>query len=240
MRYGRTRQSLWCDAGVRSLLPPELWESLVSRGLRRVYRTGDRLMSEGETDTRVVVLTEGRVKVTCNEEDGTEVLLAIRCAGDVLGERAAIDHGVRSATVTALRPCTARVLTADEFMQFVSEHNLGMALLRLAIARQREGQQIRVELSTLPAERRLARTLLRLADTMDGEPGGSVTLDLALPQEELARAIGASRSQVAAHLGRLRELGIVSTGRRRLVVHDLARLRAVADGRRSRRQGTLP
>jgi CRP-like cAMP-binding protein len=208
-----------------------VWESLVSQGVRRVYDTGERLISEGEADTRVIVLIEGRVKVTCNEEDGTEVLLAIRGAGDVIGERAAIDQGVRSATVTALRPCSTRVLAAHEFIDFLDTHDLALTMLRLAVSRQRESQQIRVELSTLPVHRRLVRTLLRLVEAMESRAQGPIVVDLGMPQEELARAIGASRSQVAAHLARLREAGIVSTGHRRVVILDPARLRAEDAGR---------
>jgi len=187
-------------------------------------------MTEGERDTRVIVLMEGRVKVTCCEEDGTEVLLSIRGAGDVVGERAAIDQRLRSATVTALRRCSTRVLTAGEFMQFIGANDLVHPLLRLSVSRQREGQLIRVELSTLPVGRRLVRTLLRLATALDGRAENAVTVDLGLSQEELARAIGASRSQVAAHLARLRDAGIVSTGHRRIVVLDRARLRDIDVG----------
>ena len=58
-----------------------------------------------------------------------------------------------------------------------------------------------------------------------------VTVDLGLPQEELARAIGASHSQVAAHLQRLRREGVVPTERRRIVILDRDRLRALDAGR---------
>jgi CRP-like cAMP-binding protein len=223
---------VWCDAGVRSLLSDDVWQRLTCLGRKRTYDTGERLIMQGDTDTHVIVLVDGRVKVTYSEEDGTEVLLSIRGPGDVVGERAAIDQGVRSATVTALRPCTTRVLSASDFFTFVDAHDLERPLLRLAVARQREGQLIRVELSTLPVPRRLVRTLLRLGDAMEGGvAGGPVALDFGIPQEELARAIGASRSQVAAYLGRLRQEGVVSTGRRRVVIQDRERLRALDAGR---------
>jgi CRP/FNR family cyclic AMP-dependent transcriptional regulator len=227
MRYGL---DVWCDGGFRAVLPGDLWDTLASLGTRRTYATGQHLMTEGETDTRVIVLVEGRVKVTCTEDDGTEVLLSIRGAGDVVGERAAIDRGVRSATVTALRHCSARVLSAREFMGFVRQHDLADAMLRFGVSRQREGQAIRVEISTLPVARRLVRTLLRLAEAFDDHSGGAVAIDIGIPQEELAHAIGASRSQLAVHLARLRAEGIVATGSRRIVVLDPARLRAADAG----------
>jgi CRP-like cAMP-binding protein len=193
----------------------------------RVYETGEQLIAEGQASTYVVVLTAGRVKVTCNEEDGTEVLLAIRGPGDIVGERAAIDLDVRSATVTALRRCTARVLSAEQFLHFVDSHALSRAMLRFAVSRQRESQHIRVELSTLPVSRRLVRALLRLTDALDPTSQGPIAVDLGIPQEDLARAIGASRSHVAAHLARLRDREILSTARRRIVVLDRERLRAM-------------
>jgi CRP-like cAMP-binding protein len=222
---------MWCDAGFRSLLTDDLWHAVGSLGVSRIFDTGEHLMIEGESGTRVVVLLDGRVKVTCCEVDGSEVLLAIRGGGDVVGERAAIDHGLRSATVTALRRCSTRLVTAGEFMRFVHAHDLANAMLRLSISRQREGQMIRVELSTLPVARRLERTLLRLAEAMGSGGEDSVTVDLGMPQEELARAIGASRSQVAAHLARLRDAHMVLTSRRRIAVLDLSGLRNLDAGR---------
>jgi CRP-like cAMP-binding protein len=206
---------------------------LISTGMARTYEAGEPLIIEGLADTRVIVLIEGRVKVTCCDADGNEVLLAIRGAGDVVGERAAIDRGIRSAMVTALRPCSTRVLTARQFMDFVHRHDLTTAMLELAVSRQREAQQIRVELTTMPVPRRLVRLLRRLVEALEHQGAAPVALDIGIPQDELAQAIGASRSQVAAHLGRLRRAGIVATGHRRIVVLDHARLRAVDLGRLS-------
>jgi len=229
---------VWCDAGVRSLLSDDLWKQLTALGRKRTYDTGARLIGEGEEDTHVIVLLDGRVKVTCSEQDGTEVLLSIRGDGDIVGERAAIDQDVRSASVTALRPCTARVLSAEEFFAFVDAHDLARPLLRLAVVRQREGQRIRVELTTLAVSQRLVRTLLRLGDAMGSTAAGTgigeepVAVDLGLSQEELARAIGASRSQVAACLRRLRRECVISTGRRRIVILDRDRLHRQDAGQR--------
>jgi CRP/FNR family cyclic AMP-dependent transcriptional regulator len=214
---------------MRSLLAPEQWTALASAGTARTYEPGERLMTEGELGTFVVVLLEGRVKSTCCEDDGTEVLLSIRGAGDVLGERSVIDWAVRSATVTARRRCSTRFLTASQFMELLHEH-LAEVTQRLAVSRQREGQTIRVEVSTLSVLRRLVRTLLRLVEAMDNASAGPVAVDLGIPQEELARAIGASRAQVAANLRLLRSAGIVSTGTRRIVTLDPTRLRAADAG----------
>src|SRR5689334_16038446 len=148
--------SFWCDGGIRSLVPEGVWSSLATQGVARRYRTGDVMLVQGSTGGgRVIVLVEGRVKVTRNEQDGTEVLLAIRDAGEIIGEMSALDGSAASATVTALRPCVTRVIPVADFLYFVRTHDLVRALLRHAAARRRESEQIRVELTTLPVSRRL-------------------------------------------------------------------------------------
>lgn len=206
------------------------WASIASQGVARRYATGEVLIPQGQASRRVIVLVEGRVKATRSEADGTEVLLAIRDAGEIIGEMSALDDGVASATVTALRPCLARVLPPRAFLDFVRTHDLALPLLRLAAQRRRESEQIRLELTTLPVSRRLVRTLLRLMDAIGVPSEMGIAVDLGMPQEELARAIGSSRSQLADTLARLRRLGVVDTERRRVVVRDPRALRKL-DGR---------
>jgi CRP/FNR family cyclic AMP-dependent transcriptional regulator len=218
---------LWCDGGVRALVSDDVWAALVSGGRQRTYEVGDVVLRQGDGRGHVVVLVDGLVKVARGQEDGGGVLLAIRGPGEIIGGMTVVDAGVSSATVSALVRCRAHVLAADEFMAFVAANDLALPLLRHAAVRQRESEDICVELSTLSVSRRLVRVLLRLAAAMGGRASDTVAVDLGLPQEELARAIGASRSQVAAALARLRADGIVATGRRRVLVRDPARLRAL-------------
>jgi CRP/FNR family transcriptional regulator, cyclic AMP receptor protein len=220
-------EGLWCDGGLRALVHSEVWSALTARGRPRVYGPGDVLVRQGDLGTHVLVLLDGLVKVARSGDDGSDVLLAVRGGGEVIGAMAAVDGAASSTSVTALGACRTRVLPASDFMAFVGTHDLALPLARHAVAWQRESEQICVELSTLPVSRRLVRILLRLAQTMGTEAGDAVAVDLGMPQEELARAIGASRSQVAADLARLRAEGILSTGRRRVLVRDPARLRAI-------------
>jgi CRP-like cAMP-binding protein len=223
---------VWGDAGLRSLLPADAWQALLSQGRRRAYEKGDRLIAQGDDDTTAIVLVEGRVKVTWCDEDGTEVLLAVRGPGDVVGERAAIDGGVRSASVTALSRCVVRVLSRHELVDFVDRRDLWLVMLNLSVSRQREGQSMLIERTTMQVGRRLARFLLRLAGATEPRGDDAMTIDLGLPQEELARAIGASRSQVTDCLKQMRDEGILLTRNRCIVILDPEGLRTF-DTRRS-------
>jgi CRP-like cAMP-binding protein len=64
---------------------------------------------EGEQSDRVLVILDGRVKVSLMTIDGKEVELAVRGPGDLIGELAFIDGERRSASATAVEPVSSLV-----------------------------------------------------------------------------------------------------------------------------------
>ena len=171
----------------------------------------------------MVLITAGQAKVTRVDAEGNEHLLVIRGPGEVVGEISVLDGSVRSATVTALIPCITYVVASGRFLRIVREKQVEDILLRYVIARFRESEDARAELAMLPAMQRIARVLLRFAAVVGGEHP-----ELDLSQDELAGATGLSRASVAAKLASLRRKGLIVTGRRSLVVRDLAGLRSTS------------
>ena len=179
-------------------------------------------MRQGEAGTYVLCLTSGRIKVTRSESDGSELLLAVRGPGEVVGAIAVIDGGPRSATVMALQRCVAYALPATRFRSIVDSYRLTDRLIRHVVERLREGEDLRSELAQLSAKCRVVAALLRFAAC-----DGSATQVVEISQDELAGAIGLSRAAVAAELSELRQAGLVATGRRRLEVLDAIALRRI-------------
>lgn len=202
--------------------PPSAWQALTSEGVPRWYRTGEVLARQGDRGGHVLILLRGHVKVVRLEADGNELLLAVRGPGDLIGELAVLDDGERSATVSALTSCFTRIVSAERFRSIIREFGLYDMLIRHAIRRLKEGEDIRAELARLPAPALVARTLLRLA----------TNLEVPLSQTDLAAATGLSRSAVAAELAALRRAEIITTARRRIVIQHPEALRAAASDKR--------
>ncbi|NKZ03914.1 Crp/Fnr family transcriptional regulator [Actinomadura latina] len=204
---------------------------LESRGRVRDFARGDTLFTEGEQPGWVAVLLRGRVKAFSYHEQGGEALLAVRGAGAVLGEVAAIDGLPRSASVQALEPVRALAVSAEEFMAFLQSHGrVSIIIMRMLCQRWRDADRKRVEFGMFDATGRVAQRLVELAErfgvphpTGTGEESVRITLNLS--QEELAGWVGASREAVSKALRTLRRHGWIETGRRRLIVHDLQALR---------------
>jgi CRP/FNR family cyclic AMP-dependent transcriptional regulator len=201
----------------------EMWRRLHGAGNERRFGVGDVVLRQGAPASHVLLLVSGRVKVSLTLPDGEILLLAVRGPGELLGEMAVLEGDGRSATVTAIDSCVTFVVPAERFLALVRTAGLEAELLRRAMRRIREGEAWRAETASLPAGPRVVRALVRLA-----VPGPEGPVDVGLSQVEIGQAVGLSRSVVASELAKLREQGVVRTSRRRILISDLARLRALA------------
>ncbi|WMD04626.1 Crp/Fnr family transcriptional regulator [Streptomyces sp. FXY-T5] len=165
------------------------------------------LLRQGDPATHVIVLESGSTLITLAGACGERTLLAVRGAGELLGELAVLDSQPRTATVIAAETCQIRIIPAAAFLTFVEEHDLLAPLLRHAIARVRESEAVRLELATASVPLRLASALSRLVEA------ASSASDLAvrLTQTELSQMIGASRNAVVNALKPWREQDWVRT-----------------------------
>ena len=212
----------------------EFWDQLTADeaaalervGRRRDYRRGAVLMRQSDRSDWVLVLRGGRVKVSVDTAGGTEVVLAVRGPGALLGEFSALDREPRSATVTALEPVSGLVVPVAEFEGFLQQHGrVAYLLIRTVISRLRDADRKRIEFGAHDTIGRVAARLVEMAERF-GQPGPD-GLRIALPfsQDELAGWIGASREAVSKALGVLRRSGSIRTSRMSVIVRDLDDLR---------------
>jgi len=205
-------------------------QALLNAGRPKHYRAGESIFAIGDPGSFVALIVQGRVKVFAPTARGTETVLSLLGAGDMVGELSAIEDEPprRMATVVALDAVVCRVVRANEFRSLVAERPaVALELLRMIADRLRTSDRRRVEFGAYGTTRRVARLLVDLA--ADGTPSDAgVLLGNLLTQDDLAGMVGASRESVARALATLRELGFVSTGRRQVAVLDLAGLREFA------------
>ena len=149
---------------------------------RRTYKRGATLFNEGDIADRVVVILDGNVKVSYFTDEGKEVVLAVRGPGDLLGELSALDAEPLSATVTAMGPVEALVLSADAFTDFLRRvPDAALLLLRTLSRKLRDADRKRVEFAELDTIGRVARRLVELAERFGAPAVDGVQIDLGLP-----------------------------------------------------------
>lgn len=201
-------------------------DAVESRGGIRRFRVGAALMHQGQIGDEVLILRSGRVKVTSTTREGKEIVLRFCGPGALLGELAVIEERPRSGTVEALEPVEALAISAHDFRGLLeSRASLSLALLRSVSNRFLDADRKRIEFGASQTLGRVAARLIELAER-HGEPAGTGTvITLPISQDELAGWTGSSREAVAGALHILRDLGLVSTERRRITVLDEEGLR---------------
>ncbi|HYZ92317.1 MAG TPA: Crp/Fnr family transcriptional regulator [Actinomycetota bacterium] len=214
--------------GFGAALSSDELNDFMSRGVRRTFRRGSFLMTEGEASDHVIVLLTGRAKVSSYTVEGKEVVLAVRGPGDLLGELSAFDGEPRLATVSALEPIEALIVPSERFTAFLEDHpRLAILLLETMTRRLRDSDRKRVEFGAYDTPGRVARRLIELVERYGEEGDGpSVRISLSLTQDELAGWTGSSREAVSKALREFRDRGWVTTGRRSIIVLDVDALRS--------------
>ncbi|CAL9295466.1 Crp/Fnr family transcriptional regulator [Streptomyces sp. R02] len=191
------------------------------------------LLHQREPSSYVLFLVQGWTKVTASAANGYEALLALRGAGDVVGESAALTGRPRSATVTALEPVRAVAVEHARFKEFLERFPAAsFALLGLTADRTRAADRRRLEFGSMNVRQRFAVLLLDLARSHGRRTPAGVELAVPLSKQELAGSVGASREMVQRLLRELREKDAVTTGRRTLLIRrpDVLRRIAAAEG----------
>ncbi|MEV8614795.1 Crp/Fnr family transcriptional regulator [Amycolatopsis sp. NPDC051373] len=197
--------------------------------VRRTYRRGDVVCREGDRAAVVVLLLSGHVRITNATSDGREVVIAVRGAGDVVGELGAIDGGPRSATVAALDDLDALVLPAARFAALCRrEAAISWALLLVLADRMRDIGRQRLDVGGGTITRRVAAQLMQLAVQHGVRRGDDIVIAIPGTQAELATTAAVSRESWARVTRELRRLGVLSTARGQVVIHRFAELGRLA------------
>lgn len=212
----------------REIVSTRVWQDLIQRSQRRIYRSSSILIRQGESASSVIALNEGIVKVVQYAENGNALTLTLRGPGQVLGEMGAILDQPRSATVSSVTACVGYVMSAHAFRGFLDRYELGTAVYKLAVDRMQEVERLHADLVSLTPAARVARVVAHLAAEVGRLNSGGILVELGMPRDELAAMAAMSRSAVVPLLGQLQTAGILALGRGRITIKDLDRLRVAA------------
>jgi len=185
---------------------------LAAEGPRRRisnYTAKQIFFSQGSPANSVFYLQTGRAKLTVIAKNGKEATVTLLAAGDFFGEEAIAGAGtLRTVTASAITACTAlKIATAEILRVLQAEHKFSTFFLKFIVIRGMRTQADLIDQLFNSSERRLARTLLMMAEY--GEPGAPETLIPPVTQTTLAEMIGTTRSRVSFFMNRFRKLGYI-------------------------------
>ncbi len=199
------------DVPLFAELPPATLERLAWESRLRRFPRGQVLCSEGDPGDSLLVLEEGRVRISRYSAGGQEVVLAGVEAPAAFGELALIDGAPRSATITAQTPVVVRVLGRDAVLALIErEPSLAMALLRAVTGMVRATNERLADVLSLDVPGRVAKWLLARAETHGTRRPDGLVVPLGLSQGELAAELGTTRVSVNKALKHFEARGLLA------------------------------
>ncbi|RIL05475.1 MAG: hypothetical protein DCC71_10220 [Proteobacteria bacterium] len=133
-------------------LPPSRLDRLASAGSIHAYEAGTVLLREGDPGGSVLLVLEGNVAITKRLASGEEIVIALRGAGDWIGEMALLDLGARSASATTRDRVQLAEFPSGDFLEAVfAVPDAALDLLRTLSSRLREADSALIDALTRKA-----------------------------------------------------------------------------------------
>ncbi|MFN7926959.1 MAG: Crp/Fnr family transcriptional regulator [Blastocatellia bacterium] len=205
-------------------LPPD--QLAVINGLlhQKTFPTNATLITAEQPGEAVYLIERGAVKIHIEQADGTDVILAILAAGDVLGEMSMTDAATRSANATTLEDTVLWWMERAAFQRCLQTMpQLALNLLRLLSQRLRMANEQIQALATKDVEGRVARQLLALVQAYGQQTNEKDwCIPIRLTQSELASLVGATRERVSQVIASYKQRRYLSVDKHHhITVHRL-------------------
>jgi len=214
----------WIE-GFRELSPEDVRR--VSAQCRwKWYEPQQLIFSQSDTANDMFFVVQGKVRITSYSAIGKEVSFRDLTVGECFGDLAAIDGRPRSAAAVATSDALLASMPAPAYWQMLMTYPpVAAACLRRLANLVRALSERVIEYSLLPVPTRIKLELLRLAERqMTGSNGAEI--DPAPTHMEIASRVATHREAVTRELRQLAKNAIIVQEGRKLIIKDLAALRA--------------
>jgi len=204
-------------------------DAVVARARLKHFAAGETIFLMGSPGDSMMAVLSGQIRISVPSPEGREIVLAIFQPGEVFGEIALLDGKERTADARAMTACDLAVLERRDVFAFLERQpNAWPRLVEVLCDRLRTTDQHIAEVALLQLPVRLAKALLRMADTdAVGAPGRSATVQLS--QRELGNIVGAARESVNKCLREWQRSGLVRIEGTSITISNRATLEDVAE-----------
>jgi CRP/FNR family transcriptional regulator, cyclic AMP receptor protein len=205
-------------------LPFSAREEVLRSARRRHFARGEAIVREGDLADGLHLIDRGICAVQVSAPGGERLTLNVLTAGGFFGELALLHEDVtarRTASVLVLAPTETLTISRGSFQSLRTAHPAVGDLVVSALAQRVADLSLRLlEAQYDSVDRRVHRRLLELADLYPDQP-------IPLSQDDLAAMVGAARPTVNQVLQKLVSRGVITLGRRQLMIGDQPALRAL-------------
>jgi CRP/FNR family transcriptional regulator, cyclic AMP receptor protein len=158
------------------------------------YRSGATIFQRGDPGDSMMAVIRGRIKICVHSIAGKEMILNFIDRGGIFGEIAVIDGEPRTADAVAIGETDLLVLRRERLAPFLTGHaDTTLRLMQVLCKRLRRTNDHLADVLFYGASSRLARWILRLAESFGKPTPAGTRIDLKMSQQQLGNLVGISR-----------------------------------------------
>jgi CRP/FNR family transcriptional regulator, cyclic AMP receptor protein len=211
------------DLWIFDLLSPEESKILSRFAMMKKTLKGQVLFRQGDPADEMLLIKGGRVKLDKVLEDGTEVILDIRKAGDFVGENMLSEEGRYPVSAHCLETTLTCGFNRSQFKELILNnpiigfHIIKSLSKRISLLTRQMGN-----LAVNNIEDRLFRVLSNIAGEHGIPSASGLTIQFPLTHEDLSFLIGAHRVSITRAMKTLKHTGkIITQGKLLIIPLDL-------------------
>lgn len=210
-------------------------ETIWAESIETSFTTGSFLFYQDDPADRIFILKHGRVKLYQLSEDGQQVMMRVMTPGILIAAIGLVEGAVYPVSAEAAEACKVVYWSHETMLNYVERFpKLALNAMKVLAGHVREFQNRYRELATERVERRLARTVLRLANQVGRKTEEGVLLDLPLTRQDLAEMSGTTLYTVSRILSKWESQGLVHAERERILIRFPHGLVSIAEDLKNR------
>jgi len=194
--------------------------------VRRSFRKGERIFSEGDDGAGFYAVLSGRVKISKLSAEGKEQILHLVGPGETFGEVSVFTGQGFPADASAALPTTVLFFPRTAFSGIIRQDPaLALNMLAQLSKRLRQFAALIEDLSLKEVPGRLAKYLLYLSGRTDG---GAVELEIS--KGDLASLLGTIPETLSRILAKMNRQGLIRSRGVQIGILDREGLERIAEG----------
>jgi CRP-like cAMP-binding protein len=188
------------------------------------------IFEQGAEAQTFFLLLHGHVQALKVTPTGEQIVVRYVSPGEIFGVAPAIGLKTYPATAIAAVDSVVLIWPASTWSGLAAKYpTLASGTLQTVGTRLQEAHARVIEMSTEEVERRVARTLLRLANQAGRKVERGIEIDFPISRQNIAEMTGTTLHTVSRILSAWEQSGIVASGRQRVILRDAHRLMAIAE-----------
>jgi len=222
LKYSSKAQILRSYFIFSSLNDDELSE-LADLSIEHSFMPNEFIFWDGDAPDWFYIVAEGKVKVLKHSSLGKEFVIAFFGPGEMFGEVAVFENKPYPASAQAVTETKVVGIKREDFLSFLANRpQVALRIINVLAGRLRDAQGRLRDFAGERVEQRLASVLLMLSTKL----GPTLTFT----RQEIADMVGTTTETAIRVMSHLKDRGIISSVRGKVIVLDEEKLRLLGEG----------